>query len=289
MLVAGSVLENRYRIEEMLGQGGMGAIYRAYDNRLHKLVAIKENTLAALGISPEAMGAARAQFEREALMLASLRHANLPNVIDHFVTPDGSSQYLVMDYIEGEDLAQIVSRTGPLPEKQAVAWVVQVCGALDYLHSRQPPIIHRDIKPQNIKVTPEGQVFLVDFGLAKVGASSKTMTGALGVTPGFSPPEQYKIGGTDERSDVYGLGATLYALLTGQMPPESLSLLDGTAGRSAIPRTMPAVHFAMMVRQSIAVGALVFGYVWRPPSFVLLTYSELDQHSLARRTLLSSS
>jgi formylglycine-generating enzyme required for sulfatase activity len=227
-LTVGSILENRYRIELLLGQGGMGAVYRAYDTRLQQAVAIKENTMAVPGISPEVVAASRHQFEREALMLARLRHPNLPRVGDHFVTPDGN-QYLVMDYIEGDDLGHIIARSGPLPEAQAIAWISQACSALEYLHTQDPPIIHRDIKPQNIKVTPKGVVFLVDFGIAKVGEVSKTAMGALGVTPGFSPPEQYAMTGTDARSDIYALGATLYALLTGHVPPESISLMSGEA------------------------------------------------------------
>jgi serine/threonine protein kinase len=217
-LAIGQTLQDRYQIVALLGSGGMGAVYRAYDARLQQDVAIKENTMAV----PES----RKQFEREALVLAQMRHANLPRVIDHFITPDGA-QYLVMDYITGDDLGQIIDRTGPLPEAEAIAWISQVCSALEYLHSQQPPIIHRDIKPQNIKVTPKGEVFLVDFGLAKLGEGSKTTIGALGVTPGFSPPEQYAFIGTDARSDVYALGATLYALLTGQTPPESVILQFG--------------------------------------------------------------
>ena len=210
----GTVLENRYRIDALLGAGGMGAVYRAWDGRLHQDVAIKENALA----SP----ASARQFEREARMMARLRHPNLARVIDHFVTPAGV-QYLVMDYVEGEDLGQIVKRVGPLDEARALAWIDRACDGLTYLHSQDPPIIHRDIKPSNIKITPRGEVYLVDFGIAKIGdAREHTTTGALGVTPGFSPPEQYGTGGTDERSDVYALGATLYALLTGESPPESV-------------------------------------------------------------------
>ena len=101
-----------------------------------------------------------------------------------------------------------------------------MCDALTYLHSQDPPIVHRDVKPSNIKVTPQGEVYLVDFGIAKVGsARERTATGALGVTPGYSPLEQYGAGGTDERSDVYAVGATLYRLLTGQSPPESVKLV----------------------------------------------------------------
>ncbi len=220
LLAKGNILGNRYRIDALLGSGGMGAVYRAWDLRLDRYVAIKENALA----SPES---AR-QFEREAKMMARLRHPNLPTVSDHFVARSGA-QYLVMDYIEGEDLGQMLQRAGPLDESRAIAWIQQVCDALIYLHSQRPPIIHRDIKPANIKIAPDASgtsnVYLVDFGIAKVGdAQSKTAVGALGVTAGFSPPEQYGEGGTDARSDVYALGATLYALLTGQTPPDSVRL-----------------------------------------------------------------
>jgi len=250
ILAVGTILENRYRIDQLMGYGGMGALYRAYDTHLQRVAAIKENTVAALGISEEAIGASRRQFEREALMLARVRHVNLPHVSDHFVTPEGN-QYLVMDYIEGEDLAQIVARNGPLPEAQALAWINQVCDALEYLHSLQPPIIHRDIKPQNIKVTLTGQVFLVDFGIAKVGGTSgQTLAGAVGVTRGFSPPEQHAMSGTDVRSDIYSLGATLYALLTGQVPPDSVSLQSGeaqlTLPRLANEAVSPTVQDALL-------------------------------------------
>ncbi len=249
-LATGSVLRNRYRIEELLGSGGMGAVYRAYDVELHQLVAIKENIVAAPGILPDRFGTMRRQFQQEATMLASLHHPNIPGVVDHFDAPDGN-QYLVMDYVEGEDLATIIARQGSLGEAEAIAWVGQVCNALDYLHSRTPPIIHRDIKPQNIKVTSRGQVFLVDFGIAKLGGSDrKTTKGALSVTPGFSPPEQYAMQGTDARSDVYSLGATLYALLTGEVPPDSISLQGGEV-QLVPPRHMnaaisPAVQQAVL-------------------------------------------
>lgn len=257
-LAAGTILENRYCIERLLGQGGMGAVYCAFDTHLQQTVAIKENTVAGPGAPPEVIETARKQFEREALVLARLRHPNLPRVIDHFVSPNGN-QYLVMDFIEGQDLAQIVSRSGPVPEAQAFAWIVQVCSALEYLHSQQPPVIHRDIKPQNIRITPQGQVYLVDFGIAKIGGvSSKTTTGALGVTPGFSPPEQYAMGGTDARSDIYALGATFYALLTGRVPPESILLQGGEAyllpphqlNASVSPAVQQAILKAMDTRRT---------------------------------------
>lgn len=149
-LGAGMILESRYRVEALLGQGGMGAVYRAWDARLRMAVALKENAL----VTPDA----RAQFEREALVLARLHHSNLPKVIDHFVTAEGV-QYLVMTFIEGLDLAQVLAMRGRQSPAEVSGWLGQVCDAVTYLHSQSPPIIHRDIKPQNIKITPDGHVF----------------------------------------------------------------------------------------------------------------------------------
>src|SRR5512139_2338245 len=227
----------------------MGAVYRAYDIRMRQTVAVKENIGIIPGVRSDVNDARRRQFEREASVLASLHHPNIPGVVDHFVAADGN-QYLVMDYIEGEDLAQVLVQKGPLSETEAIAWMGQVCNALGYLHRHNPPIVHRDVKPQNIKVTPKGQVFLVDFGIAKVGGSdSKTTRGALSVTPGFSPPEQYAMIGTDVRSDIYSLGATMYALLTGQVPPDSVSLQSGEA-QLVPPRQMNAA-ISLAVQQAV--------------------------------------
>jgi formylglycine-generating enzyme required for sulfatase activity len=213
-LSPGLILKNRYRIVKLLGQGGFGAVYKAWDLNLERPRALKEN----LDTSPEA----RRQFKLEAQILCDLTHPNLPKVIDHFVTTQG--QYMVMEFVEGEDLREVIERTGrPLPETQALVWVGQICEALEYLHSHVPPIIHRDIKPANIKITPDGTAMLVDFGIAKVyDPKLSTTLGARAITPGYSPQEQYGMGPTDARSDIYALGATLYHLLTGQQPPESI-------------------------------------------------------------------
>jgi serine/threonine protein kinase len=212
-LIIGQFLANRYRIDVLLGQGGMGAVYRAWDTRLNIAVAVKEN----LDASPEA----ERQFWREAQILARLSHPNLPHVTDHF-SISGQGQYLVMDFIEGEDVQSLLDRYGVLPETQILPWLAQVCDALIYLHGQTPPIIHRDIKPANIEIRPDGRVLLVDFGIAKLHDPQQgTTVGAKAITPGFSPPEQYS-GHTDARSDIYALGATLYALLTGRTLPESV-------------------------------------------------------------------
>src|SRR5579859_3571972 len=162
-----SLLNDRYRIKGVLGQGGMGAVYLATDESLGVPCAVKEN----LNLSPET----DRMFRREANLLAGLRYSSLPRVTNHFIL--GEQQYLVMDYIEGEDLRQRLAREGPLPEPQVLAWAAQLCDALTYLHTRNPPVVHRDVKPANIKITPAGDVAPVDFGVAKPTASDqKTAT-----------------------------------------------------------------------------------------------------------------
>jgi Tol biopolymer transport system component len=214
-LEQGTLLNGRYRIVDILGQGGMGSVYRALDENLGLEVAIKENLFTTDEYSR--------QFRLEAVILASLRHQHLPRVTDHFVMED-QGQYLAMDYIEGEDLRQRMERLGTIPEDDAILIGAAVCDALAYLHTRKPPVLHRDIKPGNIKITPDGEVFLVDFGLAKlVHGTQTTTTGARAMTPGYSPPEQYGTARTDPRSDIYSLGATLYAALTGVIPEDGLA------------------------------------------------------------------
>ena len=233
-LDTGQILHNRYRVVKLIGQGGFGAVYRAWDTSLDLPCALKEN----MDTSDEA----QRQFRREAAMLARLRHPNLPRVIDHFLIP-GRGQYLVMDFIEGQSLAALLSqRAQPLGEAEVLPWIAQVCDALQYLHSRTPPIIHRDVKPQNIIITPEGQAMLVDFGISKVyDPTLQTTVGARAVTPGFSPPEQYGAGTTDPRTDIYALGATLYMLLTGQSPPESVQRMVGSVEMPPPRQVNPAV------------------------------------------------
>ena len=178
-LERGALLHNRYRIAEILGQGGMGSVYRAVDENLGVDVAVKENLFTTDEYAR--------QFRLEAVILANLRHPNLPRVTDHFVIGD-QGQYLVMDYIEGEDLRQRMERTNFLPDDEVILIGAAMSKALTYLHTRKPPILHRAIKPGNVKVTPE--VFLVDFGLAKVIQGTQvTTTGARAMTPGYSPPE----------------------------------------------------------------------------------------------------
>ena len=211
----GDLLRDRYRIIEVLGHGGMGSIFRAVDEHLGVEVAVKENLFT---IDDYAR-----QFRREATILANLRHPNLPRVSDHFDIED-QGQYLIMDYIEGEDLQERLERLGPLDEEEVVFIGASICDALAYMHSREPVVLHRDIKPANVRITPGGEVYLVDFGLAKViHGDQTTTTGARAMTMGFSPPEQYGAARTDARTDIYSLGATLYTGLTGLTPEDSLA------------------------------------------------------------------
>jgi serine/threonine protein kinase/Tol biopolymer transport system component len=233
ILEPGTLLNSRYRIMEVLGQGGMGSVYRATDENLDIDVAVKDNLFTTDEYAR--------QFRREATILAKLRHACLPRVTDHFII-EGQGQYLVMDYVEGEDLRQRMERIDTLPEEEVIVIGAAICDALMYLCSRTPAVIHRDIKPGNVKITPLGEIFLVDFGLAKtMQGTQATTTGARAMTPGFSPPEQYGTARTDMRTDIFSLGATLYAALTGVTPEDALARVMGQAELSPIRKHKPSV------------------------------------------------
>src|SRR5438067_3553875 len=246
MLSSGTILQARYRIIRQLGQGGMGAVYEAVDERLDTTVALKETLF-----SDEKL---RKQFEREARLLARLHHPALPRVSDHFNEADG--QFLVMQYIAGDDLAEMQSqRKGPFPQDDVLRWADQLCDALDYLHTQDPQIIHRDIKPQNLKLTARGQVVLLDFGLAKgsAGQMSVVTTSAsiFGYTPNYAPLEQVQGLGTDARSDIYALAATLFHLLTNVKPPDALSRAGALVNAQPDP-LLPANKVAPQVSGTVA-------------------------------------
>ena len=237
ILERGTILNNRYRIVEILGQGGMGSVYKAVDENLGTEVAVKDNLFTTDEYAR--------QFRREAIILANLRHPNLPRVTDHFVIT-GQGQYLVMDYIEGEDLRQRMERVGTIPEEDAIIIGAAVCDALNYLGTRKPAVIHRDIKPGNVRITPQGEIFLVDFGLVKtMQGSQATTTGARAMTPGFSPPEQYGTARTDQRSDIFSLGATLYAALSGATPEDALARAMDQAELTSLRKHNPRVSRRM--------------------------------------------
>lgn len=220
-----TVLGSRYQVMSVLGCGAMGAVYLAEDKRLvGRRCAIKENRPDP-SAGPEFQAQAREQFLAEASVLGQLDHAGLPKVSDYFI--ENERQYLVMDYVDGEDLESALQRARqPMPEESVVSWGDQVLDALAYLHNQRPqPIIHRDIKPANIRVNLQGKVKLVDFGLVKLLDTSnpKTKAELRGIgTPAYAPLEQFASSDehTDARSDIYALGATMYHLLTNLYPPD---------------------------------------------------------------------
>jgi serine/threonine protein kinase len=246
-LERGALLHKRYRIVEILGQGGMGSVYHAIDENLGVDVAVKENLFTTDEYSR--------QFRFEAVLLANLRHPNLPRVTDHFVVGE-QGQYLVMDFIEGEDLRQRMERTGPISEQEAVLIGAAMCDALQFLHTRKPAIIHRDVKPGNVRISPDGHVYLVDFGLAKlIKGGQATTTGARAMTPGYSPPEQYGTARTDPRTDVYSLGATLYAALSGIIPEDGLARAMDNVALTPLRERSPRVSrkLAAAIEKALAV------------------------------------
>jgi serine/threonine protein kinase len=214
----------------LLGQGGMGAVFEAVDERLSRTVALKQ-TLADTDDLKRA-------FEREARLLANLNHPTLPRVIDHFT--EGGGQYLVMDYVPGLDLnAQLEEQGRPFAVEEVLRWADELLDALEYLHSHEPPILHRDIKPSNLKLTAKGRIVLLDFGLAKGIAGQMTAAtlsrSILGYSPHFAPLEQMQGEKTSPRSDIYSLGATLYHLMTGVKPPDALTRITDVANVQSDP------------------------------------------------------
>jgi serine/threonine protein kinase len=212
-LSPGTTLQNRYRIERLLGGGGMGMVYLARDQRLaNRSCAIKE--MVDHFIDPAQRIEANEYFAREADTLAQLKHQAIPAITDRF--DDQNRHYLVMEYVEGRNLEEeMASRGDVLPEGLVIDIARQLSDVLAYLHEHDPPIIYRDMKPSNVMLTPRGRVVLIDFGIARLfkAASKGTMIGTLG----FAPPEQYQ-GNVDPRSDIYSLGATLHYVLTGRDP-----------------------------------------------------------------------
>ncbi|HEV2668892.1 MAG TPA: serine/threonine-protein kinase [Blastocatellia bacterium] len=220
MLAPNTLLQGRYLVMRLLGQGGMGAVYQATDRKFGNAVALKETFYNDLQL--------RKAFSHEARLLNRLRHAALPVVTDYFAI--GERQFLVMQYIPGKDLEQLLAdrkaqNQGVFMTSQVLRWADQLLDALEYLHSQKPPIIHRDIKPQNLKLTPRGEVILLDFGLAKgiVTHQSQVSQSIRGYTPNYASLEQIRGTGTDARSDIYSIGATMYHLLTGEMPQDALT------------------------------------------------------------------
>ena len=249
MIESGTTLQGRFLIEERIGEGGMGAVYRAIDQKFGSQVAIKETFYG----DPELAEA----FEREARLLNSLHHPIFPHVSDHFTENGG--HFLVMEYIEGDDMSELLKRGIIFAVEDVMRWTLDLLDGLDYLHSQDPPIIHRDIKPNNLKLTSRGNVMLLDFGMAKeTSGNTLGMRSVFGYSRRYSPLEQIEGTGTDARSDIFSLGATVFHLLTGKPPVDVLArasaivsgrpdpLLPADALRRDVPELVSAmIHSAL--------------------------------------------
>lgn len=216
MAQTGSVIDNKYEILKQIGKGGMSTVYLAMDKRLNKQWAVKEINKAVNDKNNEVVVQS---LLAEANLMKRLDHPSLPRIVD--IIDNGRTIYVIMDYIEGESLDKILNTNGPQPQALVVEWAKQLCDVLSYLHNQKPPIIYRDMKPANIMLKPEGNLKLIDFGIAReYKQNNMTDTVSLG-TRGYAAPEQFGgMGQTDARTDIYCLGVTLYHLLTGQNPAE---------------------------------------------------------------------
>lgn len=212
MAEIGSVIDGKYEILRKIGQGGMSVVYLAMDTHLNKQWAVKE--IRKKGNGKDDVVIVNSLLA-EANMMKKLDHPSLPRIVD--IIDNGETIFVVMDYIEGESLDKILLEYGPQPEELVIAWAKQLCDVLSYLHSQKPPIIYRDMKPANIMLKPEGNIKIIDFGIAReYKEQSLADTTVLG-TKGYAPPEQYS-GQTDARSDIFALGMTMHHLLTGIDP-----------------------------------------------------------------------
>lgn len=213
-LSTGTLLQNRYTIKRYIGKGAMGTVYLVSDARLPDDRVIKE-------MNPTFLEATEREqfmelFKQEAHMLSRLHHDNLPKVIDYFC--EGERYYLVMDYVNGRNLKEYRESNPVIDKDQITKIISQICNVLEYLHGQKPPIIFRDLKPSNIMITDDSTIKLIDFGIARIFKESQKSDTVIVGTPGFAPPEQYGKRQTDERSDIYSLGATIYYLFTGEVP-----------------------------------------------------------------------
>ncbi len=294
MLPINLLLQNRYRLIRLIGQGGMGAVYEAVDQRLGHTVAIKQIL----------RGDAHA-FEREARLLARLSHPALPKVSDHFAEEAG--QFLVMEFIPGDDLAKsLLRQEAAFSVEKVLTWGDQLLDVLVYLHSQTPPVLHRDIKPANVKLTNQGQIVLLDFGLAKgkTGETSAAQKSAAGYTLCYAAPEQIRNEGTDVRSDLYSVAATLYHLLTGSKPPDAIqraltladSKPDPLLARQPVHATLPTTLWAVLLKAMALNPADRFGsasalrralQVTSQEQTVAVLQTELPRQAVKERSSLS--
>ncbi len=271
-LIAGQLLGGRYRIVQLMGKGGFGAVYKASDERFQaqRVVAIKEMSDARL--SPDEREHALKDFRQEANLLVQLNHPNLPTVSDFF--EEAGKAYLVMEFVEGKALERVQEEAKePLDEARVMGWAVQLCGVLHYLHTRPLPIIFRDLKPSNVMVTTDNQVKLIDFGIARVFKPTARKDTTLLGSQGYAPLEQYGRGQSDPRSDIYALGATLYDLLTNSVPADAPSR-----------RVQPQVFVTPRQRNphlSLATEAIILRAMEQDPKDRFQTAEEMQKAILA--------
>lgn len=212
MTEIGTIIDGKYEILKEIGRGGMSIVYLAMDKRLNKQWAVKEIRKKGSGKNEEIVVNS---LLAEANMMKRLDHPSLPRIVD--IIDNGVTIYVVMDYIEGESLDKILNEYGAQPEEMVVNWAKQLCDALSYLHSQKPPIIYRDMKPANVMLKPEGNIKIIDFGIAREYKEQNLADTTVLGTKGYAPPEQYS-GQTDPRSDIFALGMTMHHLLTGVDP-----------------------------------------------------------------------
>ncbi len=214
--LSGQMINGKFQLGELLGGGGMGDVYQARDTRLNRPVAVKVMSLKGAFSKGDLQHFAQ-MFQAEALRLASLKHPSIPHIYEYF--EEAGQWFLVMEFIEGETLEKhLKQRGGRLPVQEVLMIGLQLATVLDYLHTQHPPIIFRDLKPANVMLTPKGEVYLIDFGIARLFTPGKGQDTFVALSQGYAAPEQYGLAQTETRSDIYSLGATLHHLLSGQHP-----------------------------------------------------------------------
>ena len=250
ILEPGEMLDNRYEIQKNIKAGNMGSVYKALDHRLGKKVCAVKELLSDPDDTPAEREYLIKRFKKEAEILNELRHPNLPVVKDYFI--DDERYYIVMDYIEGRDLEIVMEKEYQgegIPEKIVIEWAKNILDALDYLHTHDPPIIYRDLKPQNVMLRKsDNKVMLIDFGIARtINPGSDTTMTAIG-TPEFAPEELY-MGKPEPRTDLYSLGATMHCLLTGVMPQKLLVFDPVTKLNPKVSKELEAIVMKALKRK----------------------------------------
>ena len=212
MTEVGTVIEGKYEILKEIGHGGMSVVYLANDTHLNRNWAVKEVKKKGAGKNDEVVVNS---LLAEANMVKRLDHPALPRIVD--IIDNGVTIYIIMDFIEGESLDKVLEEYGAQPEEKVISWAMQICDVLSYLHSQKPPIIYRDMKPANLMLKPNGNISIIDFGIAREYKEQNLADTTVLGTKGYAPPEQYS-GQTDARSDIFALGMTMHHLLTGVDP-----------------------------------------------------------------------